>query len=595
MFFLRHMRGTVWVAAIALGALRMAYALSLPLHPDEAYYWEWSRNLSASYFDQGPGIAFYIRTFTLLFGDSQFALKLAASIAAIVCSILVFETAVAAGLTMQRAALAFALIVLAPGFFGGALFIVHDTAYLLAWSAASYFSVRFFSGGGRLSLIAMFVFVGLGALSKHTMLLFALAFAVWIFVARARWRLLARWDFWLGVLLCLLLVSPILYWNALNEWDGVGAILNLRSSGASGGRGAIDQFLLGQLAAFSPLWLLLLAFLALRPLWQLVGKTFRRSAGSAQLETADVQATPALRWIGFLSAGYFLFFAALSLTRSVQANWAFAAYPGFCILLAARLPRTGASGARSSKIVLVSGLLPALLLDTFALASLPLIRSLAGKAPVLLPALQLQAYPLAIAALEERAQAVDSGARIASNRYQDAAIASWYRRQRVFTPALSILQKTQYSFWTQPVAGENYIVFHIDEDPRYKSHAFFPPILKYMFREVRDLPPLEISIQPEGVVLRMQLWYCKGYRRHWSGLLVDYMQRRAILDLMPNLRDPRLDTEDISLVSTREMLQMTLQMYQQLRGRERCQDLAALGCSGEERNGLGALLQEYFQ
>jgi 4-amino-4-deoxy-L-arabinose transferase-like glycosyltransferase len=64
------------LAAIGiLIALRFVAAAVLPLSADEAYYWLWSRHLSAGYFDHPPAIAWCIRFGTLLFGDTSFGVR----------------------------------------------------------------------------------------------------------------------------------------------------------------------------------------------------------------------------------------------------------------------------------------------------------------------------------------------------------------------------------------------------------------------------------------------------------------------------------------------------------------------------------------
>jgi predicted membrane-bound mannosyltransferase len=50
------------LGVIALAALvRLGLAAVIPIFPDEAYYWEWSRRLAAGYFDHPPAIALLIR------------------------------------------------------------------------------------------------------------------------------------------------------------------------------------------------------------------------------------------------------------------------------------------------------------------------------------------------------------------------------------------------------------------------------------------------------------------------------------------------------------------------------------------------------
>ena len=44
----------VLFALLALTALRLVVAALVPLSPDEAYYWMWSRHLAGGYFDHPP-------------------------------------------------------------------------------------------------------------------------------------------------------------------------------------------------------------------------------------------------------------------------------------------------------------------------------------------------------------------------------------------------------------------------------------------------------------------------------------------------------------------------------------------------------------
>ena len=52
------------------------YKTVLGLHGDEAQYWTWSKDLSWGYFSKPPLIAFLIKIFTAIFGNSIFAIKL---------------------------------------------------------------------------------------------------------------------------------------------------------------------------------------------------------------------------------------------------------------------------------------------------------------------------------------------------------------------------------------------------------------------------------------------------------------------------------------------------------------------------------------
>ena len=62
---------------LAAGVLvRLFFAALIPLFPDEAYYWEWSRRLAAGYFDHPPAIPLLIRGGTALFGATAIGVRL---------------------------------------------------------------------------------------------------------------------------------------------------------------------------------------------------------------------------------------------------------------------------------------------------------------------------------------------------------------------------------------------------------------------------------------------------------------------------------------------------------------------------------------
>ncbi|HEV8236569.1 MAG TPA: hypothetical protein VGP84_18280, partial [Gemmatimonadaceae bacterium] len=59
-------RDSRWTRAlfivIVAAIIRLAFAALIPIFPDEAYYWAWSRHLAAGYFDHPPMIALLIRS-----------------------------------------------------------------------------------------------------------------------------------------------------------------------------------------------------------------------------------------------------------------------------------------------------------------------------------------------------------------------------------------------------------------------------------------------------------------------------------------------------------------------------------------------------
>src|SRR5437762_12062045 len=65
----------VWLFVLALTALRFTMLGTSDLSFDEAHYWMWSERLAPAYFSKGPGVAFAIRSSTMLFGATEFGLR----------------------------------------------------------------------------------------------------------------------------------------------------------------------------------------------------------------------------------------------------------------------------------------------------------------------------------------------------------------------------------------------------------------------------------------------------------------------------------------------------------------------------------------
>lgn len=569
-----------WLALLAIAGsllVRFWLALDIPLVADEAYYWEWSRRLAFSFYDQGPGVAVYIRAFTAVFGDTQFALKLAA-IAAAAISLLCFHASTRWLSFQPWQRLVAVLVVLAlPGFFGGAILIMHDSPLMIAWSAALYFTIRYITSGSSPAnrstgfLLAIFVCVGLGALAKHTMVFFALAFALWMLSDRREWALFRVPAFWIGCGISIAILAPIFIWNAQNNWDGVTAILYLRSSlGSKGGVETAASYLVGQLLSFSPLWLLVFMGFALSVLGQRIRRAVANAPGVGRLQTAALRRmignfirndnansenpTPPVRRLLWFNALILpLFFLAMSASREIQGNWTFASYLACVLLLiGAARPNAGAGatdstspaprsfGRKLATAIFVIGIVPTLLLDMLAYASVPLAKAAAARG------YQIESYfvpgyrPVgfreaidAVARFRDR-EAPDAGI-VASHRYQDAAIASWHLLNQPEVSSMNVMTRNQYNYWPGLEKGRDYVVFYIHEKTCKRSEVLVEPMLNFMFDEVEAYPEEDVVV--DGVtVKRYQLFLARNYRRSWEDMVYNYFVRKSIQDMMPNLR-----------------------------------------------------------
>ncbi|MEY2667760.1 MAG: hypothetical protein RJA59_398 [Pseudomonadota bacterium] len=201
--------------------MHVAYAGSLPLTPQEAYYWQYARHPALSYFDHPPAAAWTIRAFTLLLGDSERVVRLAAaSWSAVFCF---FFFLAGRRLIGSRGALAaLAMMLVTPFFSLGQTIITPDGPLVAGWIAAFYFTVRALQDDRPAWLLAAGLASGVAALGKYTgFLLLPQILLALLLDPRGRRMLRTPWP-WLGAALALVVFSPVVIWNATHGWASFG-------------------------------------------------------------------------------------------------------------------------------------------------------------------------------------------------------------------------------------------------------------------------------------------------------------------------------------------------------------------------------------
>jgi 4-amino-4-deoxy-L-arabinose transferase-like glycosyltransferase len=204
-------------AALAgLTALRLVVAATVPLSPDEAYYFVWSRALAAGYLDHPPMVALWIRAGTALAGPSAFGIRLLAPLAAALGSVLLWLAAdrllPARRVGLRAAALLNATLILGAG----ATTMTPDTPLLFFWVAALWALAHVVTEDRPAWWLLVGLFTGLALDSKYTAAFLPIGIALWLLVAGRSW-LMRPWP-WLGGLVGLGAVAPVLWWNAAHGW-----------------------------------------------------------------------------------------------------------------------------------------------------------------------------------------------------------------------------------------------------------------------------------------------------------------------------------------------------------------------------------------
>jgi 4-amino-4-deoxy-L-arabinose transferase-like glycosyltransferase len=205
---------TAYSIILFLTLFSAVYNAFLPLHGDEAYYWMWSHHLQNGYYDHPPMIAYMIYL-TNFISESEWGVRLVNVFSMSIAAIYIFK--LSKEMFDERVALTSVLIF-------SSVIIVHagyilttpDSPLILFWSLALYYSYKAIFYGKRSNYILTGIMLGLMMLSKYTAILFV--FMLLIFILLKRRDILINMNFYLAAFIALIIVSPMLIWNAQNEW-----------------------------------------------------------------------------------------------------------------------------------------------------------------------------------------------------------------------------------------------------------------------------------------------------------------------------------------------------------------------------------------
>jgi 4-amino-4-deoxy-L-arabinose transferase-like glycosyltransferase len=309
--------------------VRLAYLTSdcpLDLAPDEAHYWDWSRELDWSYYSKGPLVAWLIRASCELFGPlSQILVEsdmLAVRLPAVMCgSLMLVGLYVLTFDIHQSDKLAFAVVAAAltlPIVVAGATLMTIDAPFTCAWMWALVFGHRalFRQASWAWPMTGLCILVGI--LAKHTMVLWVPSLMLFLVTTPGFRAHLGKPGFWVMVALGALGGVPILAWNALNGWVtllhtrthvGIADEVNIRLWGPL-------AYVGGQFGVLLGFWFIVWA----RAMWH---------------HRPTIETTPELRYLWWMSAPSFAFFGLFTFTNGGGgANWPIAAYLSGMVLAA---------------------------------------------------------------------------------------------------------------------------------------------------------------------------------------------------------------------------------------------------------------------
>lgn len=396
-------RAGVWLLAAAglIALARVAVAAHTPIIDDEGYYWIWSRHPSLSYLDHPPLVAWLDRLATSA-GRTEYLLRAPAMLATLGTTLLLFllgRDLFGAQAGIRAAALHLAV----PVFALQAVHAIPDPLLYLCWTAGLWTFWRVTHGGSALWWAWCGLALGFGLLSKFWMIVLLVAWLVVLTWPRYR-GLARRPGLYLAAGLALVLVAPVIAWNAQHGWAALRFWLHAGAPGGPPGGGSRGWDLLRDAAVQFGYGGPLLFPLLVWALWK-----------SWRLGRADER----FAYLALAGISTLLLVVAADLLGVDRPNWPAPAYLAGVVALGALWP------PRLSRAALLSSLL----LSLAVAVTIPAI-------PWLPPAMrwdELYGWREVTAELVRRADALGGPARVVllGQRYNQAAYFGYYTQDRV--------------------------------------------------------------------------------------------------------------------------------------------------------------------
>lgn len=296
----------------AFAVFRILYIVWGPFgaSPDEAHYWEWSRRLDLSYYSKGPAVAYVIALFTSVFGPNEFGIRIGAVFFSTAASYLIYLIGRDLFGSETAGFQAAVLTNITPIFSIGAILMTTDVMFLTFWAATVWAVMRAVeTKGGRWWYLSG-LFIGLGFLSKYTMVLVYPCIALFLLSSKRERVWFLRKEPYIGALVSLAAATPVIYWNITHGQVTIKHTMGQAHVGSGTlSVGPLFEFIGSQALLLTPLIF--------------IGLVYGLLKCGAEGFKADKSG---LKLAFFASAPLFLFFLFKGLHGKVQANWAVASY-----------------------------------------------------------------------------------------------------------------------------------------------------------------------------------------------------------------------------------------------------------------------------
>jgi 4-amino-4-deoxy-L-arabinose transferase-like glycosyltransferase len=468
----------------AITLLRLIYAIILPLAPQEAYYWNYSRHPALSYFDHPPMAAYFIRLTTLL-GTSAFSIHLAAILISVVLTIAIYRLG---SLLFDEWVGFWSAVVINLVFIYslGALIITPDNPMLLFWVLAMIACIMIERGGGSFWWILLGILLGAGFDSKYPIVFAVLGCLLFFISSKGRRAWFGTVWPYLALAAAFIVALPVIYWNYSNNWASFAFQSSRRAGEMTKFRA---DYFFGYIGTILVIYGILPFPLLLSGIWNSIKMAFKTKAANQVLIVA-------------FSLPLVLFLLPVASFSWVKMNWTAPAFIGWFIAAIAYYR----AKAPESRWVRIWGMISM----TFLLVVIVVIHILAP-----LPGLYLgkgdyyAGWKDLAAKVESIRSEMPKPNLIAGSEYKISSELAFYLKGHPETVGSNIigLKALQYDYWASPDTLLGYSGIYISDCANCPNLA---GELKDYFKNVSE--PMVFPIEKGGKLVRnYYIYICFDY------------------------------------------------------------------------------------
>jgi hypothetical protein len=200
-------------AGVTAAVLILAFSTRYGIFRDELYYLACARRLAWGYVDHPPFSIALLK----LFGEHLFAIKVPAAIAFGIAVFLTGRQAVALGADRWGGAVALVATMLCPLLVAIAGIYSMNVLEIAWWACAAAISARLLVIPTTGGWAALGIVIGLGALTKYSMLMFPAGLCLGMLLSPARRQFLTSGP-WIGGAIAAAIFAPHVIWETRHGW-----------------------------------------------------------------------------------------------------------------------------------------------------------------------------------------------------------------------------------------------------------------------------------------------------------------------------------------------------------------------------------------